>query len=290
MLQKNIVKQPKAQVEVQISLPWADLEPRKGVYNFTVIQSLLDLVASYDKYLTIEFRDRCMGCGTPYIFPSYLINEGLIAPTTSGYIAKVWDGRIIDYELALFSAFSIQFDAHPYLAGIVTPESATGVATRPFSFQQLTDQYKRLITGMHKALPTTLFLHGFNWLGGPNDRIYLDQLVASADINASGIRWPDTIPPRCVSVDWAAPAIEQEIGNKLPKQAHIATVNLQKCSPPTTVEELYNYAVKTLNAHYLIWVSWAVSPAPYDFYRDVVPFVTAHPTTNIQCPENIRCQ
>ena len=119
----------------QIIYSWKQLEPEKGVYDFSKIKEDLLYLNKAHKKLFIQIQDRSFD---PKIFnvPNYIredtIYHGGIAmqydfpgegkPITTGWVARVWDPAVRKRFQLLIKKLATQFDGKIY--GINLPETA----------------------------------------------------------------------------------------------------------------------------------------------------------------------
>jgi hypothetical protein len=191
---------------------WGALEPTRGNYDFSTIDTLLSLCQANNKRLMILILDRTFSGNTNNgVLPSYLATEsggegGWAARPggTAGIVARLWLPAIMDRQIALYKAMaahtvsgtSYTLDTHPYYEGTYTEESTpgTGVVTGAAGFETYTRalwaaQLKRWMAEVPPAWPHTNVVQQINFLSGE-----VDGLVATAAANRIMIASPDIVP------------------------------------------------------------------------------------------------
>lgn len=120
---------------VQIIYSWRQLEPQKGVYDFSKIEEDLNDLSRIDKKLFIQIQDRSF---SPDVFPvpDYIRLEkayhgGVVQqydfpgegkPVTAGWVARTWDPAVRKRFQLLLKKLASKFDGKIY--GINLPETS----------------------------------------------------------------------------------------------------------------------------------------------------------------------
>ncbi|HEO1387231.1 TPA: hypothetical protein VAH76_002641, partial [Legionella pneumophila] len=108
---------------VQIIYSWRQLEPQKGVYDFSKIEEDLNDLSRIDKKLFIQIQDRSF---SPDVFPvpDYIRLEkayhgGVVQqydfpgegkPVTAGWVARTWDPAVRKRFQLLLKKLASKFD------------------------------------------------------------------------------------------------------------------------------------------------------------------------------------
>jgi hypothetical protein len=283
----------------QIRYQWADLEPRKGVYDFSRIESDLAYLSSMKtpKRLVAQILDRRFNVDDPSgIVPDYLVNDpeyaGGIVRTKNGFIARLWDRKVMDRLIALYKALGQRFNGEPYFEAIATEETALGLETFPpdYSRPALAEQFKRLLTAARAAWPNTNVFMYTNYLVEE-----LEGIIRHAHETRCGVGGPD-VTPRAPS--YGARIIMGIDGGvryvgKTPIAFAVQSPELcgkEGCNLP---KDIYDFALNELGANYLFWVTFGTSKdtatEKYSWRDGMLPVIrAAKGKMNATCPSNFR--
>jgi hypothetical protein len=295
----NDISEEATVLGAQIRYQWADLEPRKGVYDFSQIESDLAYLSSMKtpKRLVAQIMDRRFNVSDPNgIVPDYLVNDpeyaGGIVRTKNGFVARLWDRRVMDRLIALYKALGQRFNDEPYFEGIATEETALGLETFPpdYSRPALAEQFKRLLTAARAAWPNTNVFMYTNYLVGE-----LEGIIRHAHETRCGVGGPD-VTPRAPS--YGARIIMGIDGDvryvgKLPIAFAVQSAELcgkEGCNLP---KDIYRYALSELGVNYLFWVTFGTSrdtaTEKYSWRDGMLPVIRAsNGKTNAACPSSFR--
>jgi hypothetical protein len=263
----------------QVNYFWAQLEPKKGAYDFSVIEKDLARLRAHGKHLVIVVTDRSFGPGSKQIVPEYLLTEpeygGGVVKTRSGESARVWDAAVMDREIALYQALGRRFDEHPYVEGITSEETAMGFGSaRPkdFSTGALAAQLRRWIVAVRAAWPhTNVFLYS-NFLSG-----HLEDLIAECERNRCGAGGPDVLPPPHNGTDGERILRGASSGGdyrgRMPIAFSVQSPELGGTKGTFTPRQLFEHAYQTLHVNYIFWMrntweggaeqKWSTGILPY---------------------------
>ena len=103
---------------------WRELEPTKGNYNFSMIQSDLYWAQAYGMQLIIMIEDKTFKLERPN--PAYL---DTLSPRnrTNGFTMVRWNPTVVARYKALVAAMGKRFDSHRNFEGIAQQESSLGL-------------------------------------------------------------------------------------------------------------------------------------------------------------------
>src|SRR5690606_8747646 len=113
---------------------WADLEPSRGKYDFSRIETYLKAVRKHKKRLVIRVMDRRFNTTSKAdIVPAYVrdLPGGGLVRTSTGYAAALWKPEVMDRLIALYQAIGQRYDADPHFEGLFTEESTLSLP-QPF--------------------------------------------------------------------------------------------------------------------------------------------------------------
>ncbi|WP_342227684.1 hypothetical protein [Rickettsiella endosymbiont of Rhagonycha lignosa] len=216
---------------IQAIYTWKELEPKKGIYNFSRIERDLGFLNSIHKKLFIQLQDRSF---QPNIFnvPDYIRKEKIYhngvamqydfpgegIPITEGWVARVWDPAVRERFQLLIQKLATQFDGKIY--GINLPETATDFNSKnpPKDFTQ--DRYFNAelenINALRSAFTKSIVLQYVNFFPGEwnNDHKYMSRLFSYAIQHRVGLGGPDIVPYRKAQMKNSYPFFHQK-KNKL---------------------------------------------------------------------------
>jgi hypothetical protein len=195
----------------EIIYVWRNLEPRRGAYDFSMIEHDLALTQARGKGLYVEVLDRFFMPTARYL-PQYMLDEpdyggGLARQfdrrpgqpdVPAGWIARQWDPEVRARFQALLTALARRFDGR--IAGIVLTETAADVArdAPPEGFD--CDSYfaaeSENALFARRAFRRSQVVQYVNfWPCGWNDaNHYLSRFFALAAAHRIGVGGPDIVP------------------------------------------------------------------------------------------------
>lgn len=253
-----------------VDLPWAQLEPRPGQYDFTILIEYLRWAETNNRRIIgmIFDRDFKAGCGKSKTVPAWVDCAPFNAKLANrGCIAKIWTPTVNDRRIALIQAIAAQFDGHPHLEALVLPETALGgitPASQPgYTREGYRDEIIRLIHAVAPALQKTMLFQSMNWLG-PDDGSYLDMIAeAFVATGAGGITNPDSLwwekKPMYETMQRYAGRIPIMVGGDV-SQLLDPDNNPHYKGVAELVAGQYRFAVEELGGNYALWNPWLVNP------------------------------
>lgn len=271
---------------------WRELEPSKGVYDFSHIEKELSAVKAIHKQLIIQIADKTFGAKYANCVPDYLLKEPpfkggqAIVLTPSGSIknctALRWLPEVQDRLIALYEALGKRFDADPNLEAVMLQEDAVivdGTNMGQYSRRSYTDQQKRGMAGLAKAFPNTIVYKFLNW--GPNT----DELFEYAYQLGIGIGGPDLIPD---SKNYAYPNYKKYAG-KMPLEISVQSPGINKyIRHGGTLEKVYDFGTTDpdgLRVDHLVWDP--AEDSVISFKKQILPLINARKgITNTTQPSN----
>ena len=195
----------------QIIYSWKQLEPRKGVYDFSKIETDLTWLNNSHKKLFIQLQDRSF---TPTVFnvPDYIRNDpiyhGGVAKqydvpgegkaVTIGWVARVWDPAVRERFQLLMQKLAAEFDGR--IAGINLPETAVDFDEKKPPFGFTPDQYfageLTNLEALRNAFHNSMVMQYVNFFPGEwqNDHHYMSRLFSYASQHQISLGGPDAVP------------------------------------------------------------------------------------------------
>ncbi|WP_205626865.1 hypothetical protein [Pseudoponticoccus marisrubri] len=270
---------------------WRDLEPERGVYDFSIIAEDLAYLDSHDKGLWVQLQDASF-MPTHRPVPDYLLTDefggGVAAQLTEdgdfqGWVARRWDLAVAERFDALIAELGKEFDGRS--AGINLQETAIGVAGNAPGFAP--EHYAAAIRARMDVLgaafersPAIIYAKFMpdEWLPW-QDEGYLRSIYTLAADAGVGLGAPDLLPTRKGQLNHAlgllhelAPPVPRGIavqdGNYIGETGSKAIQDKR----PNIVPALVSFADDFLDLDYM----FCVNQPPY-FEEDVLGCFPADP-------------
>ncbi|WP_108124864.1 hypothetical protein [Saccharospirillum mangrovi] len=193
----------------QLMYSWRELEPQRGEYDFSAIQSDIEYLQSRGKTLFIQLQDATFynpNVGVPDYLRSDEFDGGVVhqyndAGEPEGWVAKRWNPAVQERFAVLLQALGEEFDGE--IAGINLQESSIGVSaeTDPsFSPEAYVDGLKANMQALATAFPQSIKLQYANFMPGEwlpwEDEGYLRAIYAYGEEIGVGLAGPDLMVRR----------------------------------------------------------------------------------------------
>ncbi|MEO5574130.1 MAG: hypothetical protein ABIR48_06585 [Gammaproteobacteria bacterium] len=268
----NYIKNEPNFVGVHRRYAWKWLEPTRGAYDFSMIEADLKYLMSMPtpKRLIIEITDNS---NWPLIWlPDYIrtpeFEGGFYKPAyMQRVITKRWNTALQDRQIALFKALGARFDNEPFVEGIVLDETSNGnliwkgvAAEANYTSEKAYIGQKRIMAGLKAAFPRTMCVQYINWWSGDSAadvELKLKGLVEYAYSIGMGLGGPDVHASRPVSSQPPPYKLYGQYAGSMPLAPAVQWSNYTDINPVTgrasTVEEILNFANRTLHASHLSW-------------------------------------
>jgi hypothetical protein len=294
---RSLVKNEAAFTGYHMRISWSTLEPQKGVYDFSSIESdLAKAVADGKKYI-LHPHDRVFGGQTRPSLPGYLLTDpeydgGEFTSPDGNRYPKLWNRALAARMVLLVEALGAAFDAHPALAYVALEETALGNARDQPGYNNV--NHAQYFLDVHdafaRAFPTTIFSQYVNYNGGMTTaqrEMIMKNLV---ETHGHGFGGPDV---------WSKqPAHENQWGYFYVNYKGVATITGSAQQPTytkglSTPLEVLNYAVDFLGANFMSWapVPPSTTVNPNFTINDVIAMLRAQngrintaPPTNLLRP------
>ena len=267
---------------------WRELEPQRGVYDFSQIQTALNWAHAYGMQLVVMIDDKTFVLERPN--PSYL---DTLTPRnrSGGYTMLRWDPTVVDRYKALVAALGASFDSNANFEGIAAQESSLGLdstalKTYGYTPEKYRDALIDMFTHALAVMPRSRVFWYQNFLVGNNN--YIGSVAAALGPKGLVMAGPDTLPDRDSLVDKSYPFFGQfkdkmHLGIQVEGACYRALHETSGYSTKYwTMSELFQYARDTLHVNYMFWVRIpSASPSDaYDWY-DALPVIEANPVFNV---------
>jgi hypothetical protein len=268
---------------------WRELEPSEGVYDFSEIESDLQLVASQGMQLVVQVIDKTFDGTVPT--PLYLSTDQHVRMNRKGgYTAVRWEPNVQAAMKALLQELGQSFDAHPNFEGVATQETAPGLEEADLTATAYTPEKYRdvlidILTAAAESVPCSRVFWFQNFLPGANS--YLDDVANAVQSLGVVLGGPDALPDDPPLIQFVYPRYDLFQG-KMPLfiQVEPAVYRHEHVdgSYPTkywTMQEIFEFARDDLHSNYMFW-SRVVIPNPPDSYTwlDALPVIEANPVIN----------
>jgi hypothetical protein len=266
---------------VQTRYYWRDLEPTKGVYDFTEIDKELAMAAAVGKRLFIVIGTKTFTAGSRAL-PDYMhtdeysggayriqidAKDAVGTEATTGENIALFDPDVRDRFIALTTALGQRYNGNNAFEGIGFNETALGQAVVPLTSTQKADFFTNLAAvdaATRKAFPNTVVLQFFNY-----PRPYMPALVNSAISNSVALGGPDTFlndseleASAYIHYDTAWGKVP--LGPSVQAENYVTTYQGGPYTPPA-VTDLYAFAKGRLHANYIFWSKTLTEPlVPYN--------------------------
>ena len=264
--------------------PWRLLEPTKGNYNISMIQSDLNWAQAYGMQLIILIEDKSFGSERPN--PGYLDSISL-RNQTGGYTMARWNSNYVARYKALTTALGKRFDSHPNFEGIAQQESALGLdSTQLKQFGYTPEKYRDALissfTHALAAMPRSRVFWYQNYFVG--NQAYIGDIAAATGPKGLVMAGPDVLPDKASLVEKSYPYFAQykdkmhmgiQVENICYMHEHKTSGYATKYWTPG---ELFAYARDKLHVDYMFWVRIPKDPVAgaYNWY-DALPVIEANP-------------
>jgi hypothetical protein len=277
----------------QIAYTWKILEPEKGHYDFSAIESDLDWLAKCGKRLFVQIQDVSF-----YEFimniPDYLrsdtfgggasrqyefTNDNDDGALPAGWVSRRWDANVSSRYFLLLSELGKNFDGR--IAGINMPETSVDFGSTGryfpagFSPEIYRDAIKSYMRAAKGAFKKSIVMQYANFMPGEwlprEDRGYLSSIYEYGKAIGVGLGGPDVKVNKKAQMDHSYRLLPSVSGNVVTGIA-VQYGNYEESNPMTgrkvTIADIYRFCQEVLKIDYIFWST----QEPY-FERDVLPYL-----------------
>ncbi|UBM57565.1 hypothetical protein LAG90_12125 [Marinilongibacter aquaticus] len=281
-------------VGAQIMYSWRQLEPERGVYDFSILREDYVYLLAHGKKLFVQFQDVSFDVKYKAI-PDYLLSEEYEGGCTlsfddlghaDGWVVKKWNRNVQERFALLMQALGKEFDGK--IEGVNLQETAIGIDKSKevgFSPKRYSQCIKENMLALKKAFPqsTTMQYANFmpdEWLPW-EDKGYLRSIYAYGQEIGVGLGGPDLMVTRKGQLnhalalmhenDYTVPlGIAVQDGNYIGKtgadEDYSETEDRGQAERKNVVPLLHAFAQDFLKVSYMFWVH----QEPY-IVEDVMP-------------------
>lgn len=196
-------------VGAQIMYSWKQLEPERGVYDFSIIYEDYNYLLAHDKKLFIQFQDVTFDTAYKAI-PDYLMTEEFDGGCTKslddhgvadGWVTKRWNQQVQHQFALLMKALGKEFDGK--IEGINLQESSVGVngdGDTSFTPKRYAECLKENMLALKMAFPNSTAMQYANFMPGEwlpwEDKGYLRSIYQYGQEIGVGLGGPDLMVQR----------------------------------------------------------------------------------------------
>ncbi|MEM8484376.1 MAG: hypothetical protein AAF564_02450 [Bacteroidota bacterium] len=193
----------------QIMYSWKELEPRKGRYDFSMVEKDLNYLKKHGKKLFVQLQDVTFYPKYKAV-PNYLLSDvydgGVVAQyyadgQPGGWVAKRWSEKVRVEFARFLQAFGEAFDGK--IEGINLQETAIEIGEDPgdgFTEEKYVAGLKANMLALKKAFPTSTTMQYANFVPGEwlpwDDKGYLSSIYAYGQEIGVGLGAPDLMVQR----------------------------------------------------------------------------------------------
>lgn len=278
----------------QLRYAWKDLEPRKDVYDFSMIAQDMNFLAKHGKKLFVQITDATFD-STKIAVPGYLLEDPIyngganvqyhfsdedetLITSKAGWTARRWDPEVRKRFQKLLIVLGEAFDGK--IEGINLQETSIGFgkgALHPkgFSYAAYRDGVLDNMKALRAAFQRSVVIQYANFMPGEfmpwKDSGYLRSVYDFARHHGIGVGGPDILVYKKGQMNNSYPLI-RESADFVTTGVAVQDGNYSLVNPKTgrqvTVPEIYAFAKDYLRLHYIFWCD----EEPY-YKREVLPFL-----------------
>jgi hypothetical protein len=265
---------------LQVRALWPSLEASKDHFTFGNVEQLYQRLAACKKRLVLEVWAVSFDSTVSAIVPSDLAAS--IAPTSKGYIAKLWDPVVMDRLIALYGALAKRFEPEPYFEGVIFTETATGGVGGGYTASAYVAQLTRGVKAIRAAWPTSAVIVYNNFIMDATTQQSIDFMKT---LQATGVYFggPDVFPPPSDSTT-GEKIYRGEIGGvdyrgRVRSGFSVQSPELGGTKGTYTPQQLFDHCALTNKCRYMFWMrNTETGGAPQQWSTGILPFIRANPT------------
>jgi hypothetical protein len=281
----------------QVKYTWRELEPAKGMYDFSSIGHDLAFLTAHHKRLFIQLQDVSFDPGVVNV-PRYLLEEPAYHggadkqysydqkesdAVPEGWVARRWDPAVRERFALLLSALGKEFDGR--IEGIVLPETAVDFGEsgqlfpKGFTAEGYRDAVIANMLALRRAFPRSVAMQYANFMPGEwlpwTDKKLLRSVYQAAKEHGVAVGGPDLLPYKKGQMSHSYPLIQAADGIVKTGIA-VQDGNYQHRDPRSgkqvTTGQLLAFARDPLKVDYVFWCT----EEPF-YSRDVLPLLKRAP-------------
>lgn len=270
----------------QIMYSWRQLEPTRGVYDFSVIHSDIEYLSSHGKTLFVQLQDTTFydhNIGVPDYLRAEEFDGGIVQQRTDdgqteGWVAKRWNPAVQERFSSLITELGQEFDGK--IAGINLQESSIGVSQEfesSFTSERYVEGLKSNMLSMAQSFQESTTMQYANFIPGEwlpwEDNGYLRSIYAYGEEIGVGLGAPDLMVRRKGQLNHPLAMMHESeytvpLGIAVQDGNYFGETNSNRLvtNRDNLVPMLHAFASDFLHVSYMFWSY----QEPY-FSEDVVP-------------------
>jgi hypothetical protein len=273
---------------------WRDLEPEKGIYDFSEIEDDLIYLKTLNKQLIVFIIDKSHWRGA---LPSYLSDYEIQVLETEYGVLR-WKPELVKRYIALGEAIGKHFDNDSNFEGVAIQESALGLSDEildnsDYTPEKYRDALMSILVGVQQGMPHSNVFWYSNFMYKNNG--HLRQVADSIEEEFVFMGGPDILPYRRWISSQSYPMYE-EYKNKLilfcsaQDDSYMHHENDFKQGengniPDTgfiSMENIFLFARDSLHVNYLFWNYFYEETYPgVRNFDDAYEVIKKYPTFNL---------
>ncbi|MFO1468540.1 MAG: hypothetical protein U1F35_19205 [Steroidobacteraceae bacterium] len=273
---------------IEMRYRWAELEPREGQYDLSLVARDLDLVRRSDRQLVVLIEDKTFKDEMPT--PAYLAKYTL-PNRNRGYSALRWDPYVNGRLEKLVEQIGAQFDCDPHFEGVAFQETAPGLEdsdldAHGYSAEAYRDALIDLLRSASASVPRSRVFWYMNFL--PRGQQYIGDVAEAVLGRGVVMGGPDILPDNPVLAQKVYPFYEKFRG-RMPlfnSMQHNSYRHRHRDSGGRrgdywSMEDLYGFARDRLHVDYVFWdYHNRRQPSDSHDFGDAREVIMRHPTIN----------
>jgi hypothetical protein len=266
----------------QIMYSWKELEPEKGMYNFSTLKDDYEYLKKYGKKLFVQLQDATFNPNYKAV-PEYLLTPeyegGAVLQYNDegkpdGWVAKRWNKKVRERFALLLHALGKEFDGK--IEGINLQETSIGVSRKTdssFSEQGYINGIKANMLALKESFTSSTTMIYANFIPGEllpwNDKGYLQSIYQYGEEIGVGLGGPDLMVTRKAQLNNALALMHEgkytvpigiaiQDGNYIGKTGADLDYNEnaeKRKSQKNIVPLLHAFAKDFLRVSYMFWVN-----------------------------------
>jgi hypothetical protein len=273
---------------------WRTLEPEKGEYDFSQIESDLEYLEGRGKQLIAFIMDASFTAMSA--LPPYLSDYD-VSSDSGGHSPVRWNPYYGERLIALGNALGEQFDSRASFEGLAVQESSLGITddnrvTYGYTPEKYRDALIRILCGLQEALPRSHVFWYSNFL--PDNNGYLYQIADAIEGKGIYMGGPDILPYRRQLSGVSYPMYDRykdrltlfcsaqgDSYRHYRNDTSVDEVEPVDEGGYLTMEEIFLFARDSLHVRYLLWdYEYEGIAQGYRTFDDAIAVIRAYPTFN----------
>jgi hypothetical protein len=272
---------------IQRRYTWRELEPAKGVYDFSAVDADLEFLAGQGMQFVMFIEDKSFVSSNP--IPEYL-SDYTLPNRAGGYTVERWDPYVVSRMRVLLVKLAEHYDANPNFEGVSIAESSLGIDNdyldaNGYTPEKYRDALINILTTAAEAFSHSEVFWYMNFLAEKQEYLTeIAEVVAPLGVAMGG---PDVLPDSESLKQHTYPLYQEFQGRmtlfnsaQLDSYRHLHADS----NAPTkywTPQEIFTFARDTLHLNYMFWHrKTRRSPGDSYIWTDALPTIENNPSLN----------